>query len=202
MNKHKIVETFVSIQGEGGLQGQNMLFVRTFGCNLSCPWCDEPKHVEKGLIKEMSNAEIANLAEQAGVEWVCLTGGEVSINNMNPLIKMIQSRGIKVQVESNGYMTLNVMSADWKTCSPKDELGNIPSVISGRWDEVKLVVQVGDDAEKWIEPYMQTGFDIYVQPCNFEHTINWTNMKYALKLIKKHPKLKLSPQMHKLLEVE
>lgn len=200
--KHKIVETFVSIQGEGGLQGQNMLFVRTYGCNLKCPWCDEPKHVKAGLIVEMSNAEIVALAKRSGVEWVCLTGGEISINDMNPLIKALQEKDIKVQVESNGYMPLNLMSADYKTLSPKDSKGNIPASISGNWDDVKLIVQVGDDAEKWISPYLQTGFDIYVQPCNNEHTINWTNMDYALKLVNKYPRLKLSPQMHKLLEVE
>ena len=199
---HKIVETFVSIQGEGGLQGQNMLFVRTYGCNLKCPWCDEPKHVDSSLIKELSVENIGRMAEEAGVEWVCLTGGEVSINDMNPLIKFIQSRGIKVQVESNGYMPLNIMSADHKTLSPKDEYGNIPSSISGTWDDIKLIVQVGDNAEKWIEPYLQTGMDIYVQPCNNVHSINWANMDYAIKLIEKHPKLKLSPQLHKLLEVE
>jgi len=199
---HKIVETFVSIQGEGGLQGQNMLFIRTFGCNLSCPWCDEPKHVNSDLIEEMSDEKLVKMAEDAGVEWVCLTGGEISINDMNPLIKRLQAAGLKVQVESNGYMPLNFMSADWKTLSPKDKNGNIPESISGQWDDVKLIVQVGDDADRWIEPYLETGFDIYAQPCNGEHTINWDNMAYALALIEKHPRLKLSPQMHKLLEVE
>ena len=199
---HKIVETFVSIQGEGGLQGQNMLFVRTFGCNLKCPWCDEPKHVDSSLVTMMSDKTIVRMAKEAGVEWVCLTGGEISINDMNPLIEALQAKGIKVQVESNGYHPLNLMKADWKTLSPKDEFGNIPSGISGTWDDIKLIVKVGDDADKWIEPYLITGMSIYVQPCNHIHTINWDNMDYALKLIKKYPRLKLSPQMHKLLEVE
>jgi len=198
---HKIVEMFVSIQGEGGLQGTNMLFVRTFGCNLTCPWCDEPKHTEADLITNMSDDAIVQTAEKAHVEWVCLTGGEISINDMNPLIKALQKSGIKVQVESNGYQPLNLMTADWKTLSPKDEQGNIPDKIEGQWNDVKLIVQVGDDAAKWIEPYLETGFDIYVQPCNNEHSINWDNMHYALDLIDKFPKLKLSPQLHKLLEV-
>ena len=150
----------------------------------------------------MGNDSIVSLAVEAGVDWVCLTGGEISINDMNPLIKLIQAKGIKVQVESNGFMPLNLRAADHKTLSPKDSKGNIPSGISGEWDDIKLIVQVGDDADKWMGPYLQTGMDIYVQPCNHEHTIDWTNMDYALKLIEKYPKLKLSPQLHKLLEVE
>ncbi len=199
---HKIVETFVSIQGEGSLQGQNMLFIRTFGCNLKCPWCDDAAHTDKSLITEMSNKTLTQIAVDAGVDWVVLTGGEISINDMNPLIKMIQSKGIKVQVESNGYMPLNLMAADHKTLSPKDKNGNIPASISGQWDDIKLIVKVGDDADKWIEPYLQTGSAVYVQPCNYAHTINWGNMDYALRLIDKYPKLKLSPQTHKLLEVQ
>ncbi len=199
---NKIVETFVSIQGEGSLQGTNMLFIRFFGCNLKCPWCDEPKHTDKKFIRIMLDDELVNLALSLGTEWVNLTGGEISINDMNPLIKKFHKAGFKVQVESNGYQPLNIMSADWKTCSPKDSAGKIPDTLSGTWDEIKLVVQRHDNAFKYVPAYMQTGAKIYVQPCNYEHTINWDNMDYALELIKEFPKVGLSPQLHKLLEVD
>lgn len=199
---NKIVETFVSIQGEGGLQGQNMLFVRWFGCNLECPWCDEPKHVTKGLIKEMSDEQIVNLALASGVKWVCLTGGEITMHDMNPIIRKLQSAGLKVQAESNGYRPENIQLADYKTCSPKNKKGEIPTTLKGMWDDVKLVVKVGDDAAKWLRPYQDACVNLFVQPCNEEHTINQANMDYALELIEKHPWVGLSPQTHKLLEVE
>lgn len=38
-NKILISEIFKSIDGEGFHAGQATVFVRTFGCNLRCPWC-------------------------------------------------------------------------------------------------------------------------------------------------------------------
>jgi len=35
-----LVEVFCSIQGEGIHVGRRQIFVRTFGCNLSCDYCD------------------------------------------------------------------------------------------------------------------------------------------------------------------
>jgi organic radical activating enzyme len=35
----RISELFESIQGEGPLAGTRAIFIRTHGCNLSCPWC-------------------------------------------------------------------------------------------------------------------------------------------------------------------
>jgi len=39
----RLVEVFSSIQGEAELVGYRQIFVRTFGCNLRCSWCDSPE---------------------------------------------------------------------------------------------------------------------------------------------------------------
>ena len=36
----KINEIFYSLQGEGTYNGEPAIFIRTFGCNLHCDFCD------------------------------------------------------------------------------------------------------------------------------------------------------------------
>ncbi len=191
---HKIVETFVSIQGEGQLQGTNVLFIRTFGCDLECVFCDEPKHTNKNLIKEYTEEALVKLAQEAGVEWVCITGGEPSLHNMNYLIKAIQAVGIKVQVESNGKDFGNIQAADIKTCAPKGL--HVPA---GEWDELKILIPV---QLSMLQEALHHNCRVYVQPVNYEHTVNKGNIEHCLELIDIYPKLGLSVQMHKLLGVE
>ena len=40
MGTYQVVETFVSINGEGTRAGELAVFVRMKGCNLRCDYCD------------------------------------------------------------------------------------------------------------------------------------------------------------------
>ena len=70
----KIVETFVSLQGEGIRQGMPCFFVRLAGCNLNCSWCDTPASLAEGT--EMSVEEVIGKIAESGLQYVCITGGE------------------------------------------------------------------------------------------------------------------------------
>ena len=56
----KIVEIFRTIQGEGILQGQPSVFIRLYGCNLSCNWCDTIRQSEYNNFEIMSIEKILN----------------------------------------------------------------------------------------------------------------------------------------------
>ncbi|MBI5414769.1 7-carboxy-7-deazaguanine synthase QueE [Candidatus Peregrinibacteria bacterium] len=77
----KISEIFYSIQGEGVNAGKRAIFVRFFGCNLSCSWCDtkyswHPKYAEW---KEMDLEEIVQKICSYNCTHVIFTGGEPSL---------------------------------------------------------------------------------------------------------------------------
>ena len=56
-------EIFTSIQGEGYDSGLITTFVRLYGCNLKCKYCDQPQ--AKGTAKRMS---VENLLTNIFVE--------------------------------------------------------------------------------------------------------------------------------------
>ncbi len=179
--KYPIVETFVSIQGEGSMCGTNMLFVRTFGCNMKCSFCDEPKHTQRELITEMTIEEIVQKAIQEGVQWVCITGGEPTLHDLRPLLAELRRNKIYSQVETNGTDYAHCMNADVITCSPKGD--EIPE---GTWSEIKLVIPA---QQHLLNAALSFEEVVYVQPENYENEVNMENVHKCLELIKVYPTL-------------
>lgn len=101
----KVVEIFSSIDGEGIRAGLPVTFVRLYGCNLNCSYCDTPySHLtEEDNAKEMSIDEIVRAVEYNGIPNVTITGGEPMIHsNIIELFDELLERGYYVNVETNG----------------------------------------------------------------------------------------------------
>ena len=116
----KIIEIFPSIQGEGLRQGEATLFCRLSGCNLRCSFCDTKYAWEGGknyLISEVLE-KIRKISCRFPASWVCLTGGEPLLQDIEELVRGLKTENFKVQIETNAtrYCSLPV---DWYTISPK-----------------------------------------------------------------------------------
>ena len=112
---YKVVETFISINGEGQHAGELALFIRFAGCNLNCNYCDTRWANQPDVVyQEMTETEIKALVADSGVRNVTLTGGEPLLQpGMYQLLETVGSlTDIRIEIETNGsvdigpYMTL------------------------------------------------------------------------------------------------
>jgi organic radical activating enzyme len=100
----KIIENFVSWQGEGPDSGRRMIILRFKTCNKKCPWCDTS--VKMRITAEaphlLSDIQQSIYLAQAGI---MITGGEPTVDRhygeclslLNDLVYPLAN------VESNGY---------------------------------------------------------------------------------------------------
>lgn len=110
---YRVDEIFRSISGETSTAGTPAIFVRLYGCNLNCPYCDTPQ--DKWLIF-MHDYEILSrvIEESKGViNHVILTGGEPLCQDIVPLVKLLIQHGFHIQVETNGTMPLPDFTHNW-----------------------------------------------------------------------------------------
>ncbi len=123
---YRVCEIFKSIQGEGRVIGTPSLFVRMYGCNLTCSWCDTKYSWEGQAIAregteytKMSSKQIlASLSESGDVALVTITGGEPLLQPLEELVKALVRKGHSVLIETNG------------TIAPSKELRKLVSIWS------------------------------------------------------------------------
>lgn len=107
-NKYKVNEIFLSIDGEGYRTGLPVVFIRLYGCNLNCSYCDTRYSCEQQEYREMSLYDILVQVLSYGVPRVTLTGGEPLIHpGVKDLIVSLVANDIEVNIETNGAVDLD-----------------------------------------------------------------------------------------------
>lgn len=115
----KVIETFLSIQGEGVDSGLLTFFVRFSGCNLRCSYCDTKYAYAGG--SEMNIEEIIKLIGKTKAKKICLTGGEPLLQkDLKELIKKLIELDYEVNIETNGSVKLPIWVKNKKICVSMD----------------------------------------------------------------------------------
>jgi organic radical activating enzyme len=125
----RITEVFDSVQGEGLYLGEKQLFVRFFGCNLRCKFCDT-------RLSRFIEYEPQELFEELRLyeddyHSVSFTGGEplLQVDFLKEVLKLSCTDGYKNYLETNGTLVgelekvidyLDIVAMDLKLPSSTD----------------------------------------------------------------------------------
>ena len=205
----KIVEKFISVDGEGPTAGGLSVFIRLAGCNLRCVWCDTCYAQDYNIhTEELSVQEIVDYVRSTGIEHVTLTGGEPLIHTDVKNLLTELAKIVEVHVETNGSVDISEYRVsekvhfvvDYKLPESGMEntmcLKNLANVT--KHDAYKFVISSESDAYKALQIIKENNLinttQVYLS-CVFE---NFT--PESLVEIMKKEKLngaKLQLQMHK-----
>lgn len=109
----KVVEKFLSINGEGRKCGQLAIFIRFAGCNLNCSYCDTLWANEKNVVYELMSVEdIYDYIKLKEIKNITLTGGEPLLQEgiIELLEVLSKDKELQVEIETNGSILLNKFS--------------------------------------------------------------------------------------------
>ncbi len=198
----KITEIFSSVQGEGLRQGEPTIFIRLSGCNLKCSFCDT-KYTWEGSQQysvDQVLEEVRKIRQSFPAQWICITGGEPLLQDIDGLTRALKKEGLKIQVETNAtlYRTLPV---DWYSISPKPDRYTYRPEYREKAKEVKIIITKNLDLEsiRRLRMCFPEKTPVLLQP---QSNRKWS-MNLGMKLIRQTIKaglrnIRLSSQMHKI----
>ena len=217
----QVVEIFQSIQGEGSLIGTPMIFIRLWGCNMTCTWCDtryswapEFKYITKR--QDMSPTMLAEYIQvnYSHLQWINFTGGEPTLWS-DEILECIHILGknFKSCIQTNGkqwpeelFKKLDKICMDIKLpCS--GEKSNLSYIARLRQqDEVKYVIQDDIDLKNALQiiKTFPTLASVIIQPVLLHHEsldayyqrIRWLIEQMQYENVQNY---KVLPQYHQLL---
>ena len=104
--KAKVAEVFKSIQGEGKYVGCLQTFIRFYGCNLRCGYCDTP--LTEYVVYTLH--ELVRQVCSLKAPVVSLTGGEPLLQAvfLREFIPLIKEKFFRIFLETNGTLYLQL----------------------------------------------------------------------------------------------
>lgn len=223
-----------TIQGEGPDAGKAAVFLRLSKCNLRCYFCDT--EFEKGERWDVSRvaADIIREATEgkaSPIRLLVITGGEPLLQNIIPLVEIMNRTGITVQIETAGTLYLEGLdrffAADRSiagnaiVCSPKtpviarrlkpliaalkyiigEEDANEPSAPDGL---PMASTQIEGQRVRIYrpDPELSSACQIYVQPLDAQDPIKNSRNGAACAEVAMNHGYRVSFQMHKYLGVD
>lgn len=111
--KLPMVEIFETVEGEGTRAGFPTVFVRLFGCNLRCTWCDTKYSYPPAEAEfVMTIEEIVEQVRGYRSTHLCLTGGEPLLYGEKSAALIEALLGIErltdIHIETNGAIDLSM----------------------------------------------------------------------------------------------
>lgn len=166
-----------TIQGEGMAAGQHCLFIRTFGCNLTCTWCDTARtwatteekasRTEAGKLfdtdEQLNLMRVDEVITALLMKWdvvnkptlIVISGGEPMMQKakLTPLTRQLFDWGNRIHVETAG--TIKTLpnfdvTIDQYNVSPK--LGNSGNDFKKRYkpDAIESLMHTGKARFKFV----------------------------------------------------
>ena len=179
----KVNEIFKSISGESIEAGRLAIFIRLFGCQLACSYCDSTYACYGDDYVEMSISEILHKVNELHCNKIVLTGGEplLQVDSYDLIYELVKS-GYSVEIETNGAVDLFklryetdilldypdkvIVTMDWKCPSSKMRHKMIPSNLSELrpTDVLKCVVGSKEDLDEMKRVSTLTAAQVFVSP--------------------------------------
>ena len=198
-----------TIQGEGIKIGVPVTFVRLYGCDGCCNWCDTPHAVPSlnkntGIFDTIKAEDIYKRIEKIGCKGVVISGGNPLIfgDKLVPLLLMLLNGGYDTQIETQGSIKptplMSIPNIFWSVSPKLPSAGKrmfknwkavqyFLSAIPPERSQFKFVVADIDDytaLKERLETYpLMAHRSIILQPEGLQND-RYTNENYAVALQK------------------
>jgi len=183
---------FYTVQGEGITMGEPVVFLRLYGCNLHCSYCDTPytwgKDTDLKIGLGITLITLEKLAKDIEKLWpktnkkyktLVITGGEPLLQKeaIDNLMKLLPDWFVEIETNGTIMPTKKQLEECQFNCSPKlsnsgnDEIrinGKVLKVINKNDSQFKFVIRNEEDVKEierdFIKPYKLDTEKIILMP--------------------------------------